>query len=429
MRRKPDDWAALNNLAACLRQRGQIETAIALWKRAVAANPDDLGLRMGLARGYLYSRRWEAARRALATATPEEEQTRADLWHLRGNIAFFDGRYSQAIDYYGRSLAIKPEQGDSTWDRCLAYLASGDYRKGWEHHDERCRILRQDLDKTPVPTWKGEPLKGKTLWVYSEQAMGDALAYSRFLPRLFDLSPLLSGVVKVVLHLNHELMRLFKAQPAFSRVDIQPLDSPVPEADYSLPLGSLMSRLNITLDDIDGSPYLTAPDEPLSGLHPDGPPRIGIVWHSGENTGQGHWRDIPFGEMLELVGACPDFDFYSLQVGRWAADVRGFGASAVVTDLSPYILDWATTAAYLRRMDHLVTCDTSIAHCAGALGVPTTVLVPHDGAWLWQAERNLRSSWYKSVRIVRQAPPNYFGRSSWLPELVKISDYLAQRIN
>jgi FkbM family methyltransferase len=59
------------------------------------------------------------------------------------------------------------------------------------------------------------------------------------------------------------------------------------------------------------------------------------------------------------------------------------------------------TAAIMKNLDLVITADTSIAHLAGALGVPVwvpLVLVPD---WRWGLEGE-RTPWYASMRLFRQ---------------------------
>jgi ADP-heptose:LPS heptosyltransferase len=57
----------------------------------------------------------------------------------------------------------------------------------------------------------------------------------------------------------------------------------------------------------------------------------------------------------------------------------------------------------------VITVDTGLAHLAGAMGVPTWVVMQKDGAsWHFMCERegafwNERSPWYPSVRVFRQS--------------------------
>jgi hypothetical protein len=59
------------------------------------------------------------------------------------------------------------------------------------------------------------------------------------------------------------------------------------------------------------------------------------------------------------------------------------------------------TAAVMESLDLIITCDTSIAHLAGALGRPTWIALKHAPDWRWMLDRN-DSRWFPSVRLFRQ---------------------------
>jgi hypothetical protein len=58
------------------------------------------------------------------------------------------------------------------------------------------------------------------------------------------------------------------------------------------------------------------------------------------------------------------------------------------------------TAAMMMEMDLIVTCDTSIAHLAGALGRPVWVALRHIAEWRWLDKRT-DSPWYPMMRLFR----------------------------
>ncbi|MBI1216261.1 MAG: hypothetical protein GC185_10660 [Alphaproteobacteria bacterium] len=55
----------------------------------------------------------------------------------------------------------------------------------------------------------------------------------------------------------------------------------------------------------------------------------------------------------------------------------------------------------LDKLDLLITIDTSVAHLAGALGVPTFLLLRHTSDWRW-LDRIESSPWYPSFMLFRQ---------------------------
>ncbi len=52
-------------------------------------------------------------------------------------------------------------------------------------------------------------------------------------------------------------------------------------------------------------------------------------------------------------------------------------------------------------LDLVVTCDTSVAHLAGALAVPVWVALKSDAEWRWLTGR-ADSPWYPTMRLFRQ---------------------------
>jgi hypothetical protein len=53
------------------------------------------------------------------------------------------------------------------------------------------------------------------------------------------------------------------------------------------------------------------------------------------------------------------------------------------------------------NLDLVITCDTSIAHLAGALGKSVWIVLPFVADWRWMADRE-DNPWYPNVRLFRQ---------------------------
>jgi ADP-heptose:LPS heptosyltransferase len=72
-------------------------------------------------------------------------------------------------------------------------------------------------------------------------------------------------------------------------------------------------------------------------------------------------------------------------------------------------------------MDLVIAVDTSVAHLAGALGLPLWVLLPHMPDWRWLLDRS-DSPWYPSARLYRQERAG-----DWNAPLAKVrADLLAR---
>ena len=72
-----------------------------------------------------------------------------------------------------------------------------------------------------------------------------------------------------------------------------------------------------------------------------------------------------------------------------------------IADLSPWLTDFAETAAAVSRLDLVISVDTSVAHLAGALGRPTWLLLQYPPEWRWLLARE-DSPWYPTARLFRQ---------------------------
>src|SRR5262249_59390138 len=118
----------------------------------------------------------------------------------------------------------------------------------------------------------------------------------------------------------------------------------------------------------------------------------------------GPLRTIPLSEFARL-SSLPGVQLFSLQKGPGAEEVSTLPG---VIDLGQ-TLDETTgafieTAAILKNLDLLITCDTAIAHVAGALGVPVWVALCRVPDWRWGLKGET-TVWYPTMRLFRQPTP------------------------
>jgi hypothetical protein len=96
---------------------------------------------------------------------------------------------------------------------------------------------------------------------------------------------------------------------------------------------------------------------------------------------------VKFEPLARVEGAC----LISLQRGSGIEQLDALDARFPVADIArdfdeaPGVL--LDTAAVMMNLDLVVTCDTSIGHLAGALGVPTWIALQAVPAWRWLFER------------------------------------------
>ena len=71
------------------------------------------------------------------------------------------------------------------------------------------------------------------------------------------------------------------------------------------------------------------------------------------------------------------------------------------TDPDPTADFFLDTAAVMMNLDLIITCDTSVAHLAGALGRPVFTALPLISDWRWLLARD-DTPWYPTMRLFRQ---------------------------
>jgi ADP-heptose:LPS heptosyltransferase len=89
----------------------------------------------------------------------------------------------------------------------------------------------------------------------------------------------------------------------------------------------------------------------------------------------------------------------NLQTDADAAARAVFGDALI--DWSGELRDFADTAALIANLDLVVSVDTSVVHCAGAIGAPVWMLDRFDHCWRWGGV-NAEPGWYSTLRIFRQ---------------------------
>jgi hypothetical protein len=286
-------------------------------------------------------------------------------------------------------LALKPDHAKAHLNRSLALLLTGELDEGWREYEWRFAVNVYDR-KFDRPLWSGEPLAGASILMHAEQGFGDTLQFVRYIPAVAERGG------RVVLEVPGSLVRLARTVAGASEVVAS--GDPLPPFDCHCPLLSLPRVFKTNLATIPNVvPYLQVPAEASAdwtdritatpGL------RVGIVW-AGTTVGA---IDL---QLLQPLWEVDGVSWFSLQVGERSGDVSSLDG-VKIADLSPWLVDFAETAAAVCRLDLVISVDTSVAHLAGALGRPTWLLVRYPPEWRWLLERE-DSPWYPTARLFRQ---------------------------
>ena len=394
----------LVDLSTALKQAGFGDEAEQLLRRALQIAPEDAAANYYMGNlSILKGKTDEAAVffRKSAELSPESPEA----WLNVGELHHRMQRLDEAESAYRKALTLKPDFVGAGLNLGILLLLRGNFKEGWSWYEKRWDMpaIRDSRPRFAQPEWSGEPLDGKTLLIYVEQGLGDNLQFVRYLQVLRERYP----TARIYYWCLKPLFRLFSSYAAQCGVDMLPetVRGGVPPIDYHIALLTIPERMGTTLDTIPANvPYLVPPANlvdmwgaRLAGLKGK---KVGLVWGSGDAYLYHMFRTIHLKQLKPLFEV-DGVSWVSLQKGEAVSQIVSEGLSEKILNLMDGVEDFADTAAIIANLDLVISVDTSVAHLAGAMGVPVWLLDRFDTDWRWLLNRT-DSPWYPTMRIFRQ---------------------------
>ncbi len=390
-----------NNLALAQKDAGQYDDALGNFDAALAMRSDYQTGHFNRGNLLLAVGRLPDALASLERAValdPNDAGAQCSL----GLAHFESAQHDEATAAFDRALAIRADYPEARRNQALVWFLRGEYAKAWPAFESRLAcddFGRRDFDQ---PRWDGSPLDGRTLYVYWEQGLGDALQFVRYLP-------LAAKTAGRVWYEPHEPLRPLLVQSGFGEYLVAPEVRPA--ADVCASLLSLAGFL----PDASGTPFWPGPylsaDARLvaqwKARLQDVPGfRVGIAWSGNPDHPHDRFRSTKLAHFAPL-GAVPGVRLISLQRGVGSEQVAEVAGQMNVVELDG--LDetsgaFVDSAAVIESLDLVISIDTSIAHLAGALGKPVWMALQHVPDWRWLS-RGAATPWYPSMRLFRQQTP------------------------
>lgn len=395
---EPSHARAFNNRGNARLELGRVDEALRDYDRAIALAPDYADARVNRANALSESGRHDQALAELdawqATAPPDVHGACA-----RGNVLHGLGRFAEAVESFDRAIAIDPGFGQARLNRALTLLRLGRFAQAWPDYDWRwsTRDVEPLARRLGRPQWRGEAsIAGRTILLHAEQGYGDTLQFSRYAAMVADRAG------RTILEVPQRLAELMRTLD--DRVEVIARGGPLPPFDLHCPLLSLPRAFGTAPATIPASPaYLRVDPGRLRRwerrLGPRRGPRIGLVWQGGTGS-RIRGRSLPLAELLRALPPGPQY--VSLQHELSAADRALIEGRADVAHFGDEQADFADAAALCVLVDRVVSVDTSVAHLAGALGVPLWILLPRRCDWRWFDGRE-DTPWYPGARLWRQS--------------------------
>lgn len=412
----PNHVETLNNLGAVYRDLKQPDESAACLQKAIALSPEFALAHSNLGNtlndlGHL-DEAYAHFQRALAI-NPDNAKTYTNL----GNLLQDMERLDEAAGAYEKALALEPDFTEAHANLGLYQLMRGDYAKGWENFGWRWLLdeFGSRALQSITPLWEGEPLKDKKLLLWDEQGVGETFVFATMFTDLLKMGADIT--LRCDPRLVPLLKRSFSAITCLAKVPGKRFSETLAEkdtgCDFHAPLGNLGRWLRPDAASFPKpSPYLIADDIQTQVLRKrylreGGTLLVGIAWHS-KSPNYGEQKSMTLMD-LKPVLEIPGLTFVDLQYGDHEKERKDFTAQTGIEILHDANVDQMADidmfAAQTAAMDLVVTISNTTAHMAGALGVPTLLMLRHVPIWYWMTERE-DNPWYGSLRLFRQTRPN-----------------------
>lgn len=399
VRIEPASARALNNLGNAYKDLGRLPEAVKALREALRADAELWEAHYNLAIALRESGMAELAEEHYRAAV-ERNPHFAQGWLDLGLSRYMRGDLAGAMAYYDRALAERPDFAEAHVSRALQRLSMGDFEGGWREYEWRLELdyAKRNAPFAGRPRWDGGDLAGKRLLLYGEQGFGDTLQFFRYAPLAAERG------AQVWVACLPDLKALLSRTPGLAGVVAY--DDPLPDFDICSPLLSLPLVFGTTLQSVPASlPYVFPDPDKVRAwaqrLSADTGVRVGLVWSSGPKS----TRSIALSTLAPL-GEVPGVSLYSLQRGAPGQEIPSSGLRIV--DFTAELSDFSDNAALLANLDLLISVDTSVAHLAGAMGMPVWTLHNTPADWRWLLVRE-DSPWYPTMRLFRAPRPGKWG--------------------
>lgn len=358
--------------------------------------------------GYLFGRanynvrlRFKALRQRLRAAPGTDDPALAEhLSRYREGIAHRD--WDEVLR---QALAIAPIAEAKRDAALMAEMGAALHRlRAYSRSVELTLKSRQIRRATHDKEWRGDDLSDRVLLVdFTEQAntsMGAVLHAAPLIARAAQRSR------RCIVLVERRLAPLL--QRSFTGIEVRVLgvddDATRAEADVVATIEHLLGFLARNEQEIAASfvplradPTLTA--EFRTGYRTAyGAPLVGISWAS-----KSYSKDLPsLTEWVRLLRSI-DATFVSLQYGKVAGDLAKLQRNnprTIVHDASvDQLVDMDRFAAQVAALDAVLSISNTGAHLAGALAVPSVIIVDDRFRTVWPVIGDT-TPWYPQVRLV-----------------------------
>ena len=361
--------------------------------------------------------------------------------HLRLGFATYRSAYYQLAETaFRKSLSLNPNNHESQLNLGVVLLGQGQFEEGFQGYEKRWHVPqfsettsnqimlqaeKAGAERLLRETQPPHSLKGKTIFIYSEQGMGDFILFSRYIPRL------VAAGTKVCLGFYggpHGLIPFFRRWPGVVAAEYSP--DTFGKDWLMIPIGSLPYYFDVKRKKDIAKPVILPPvpemctrwQERLDAAFPSKKPSSRKKASSGKRRPRilvnasgnlenrvSHFRCPRLKAFLPLFERNADFVLVKPDIpedDRAAAD--GVKNLYMPGEL---LSDYDETLALMTESDLMILSDSSVLNLGGTLASHPDIwpdgqvwgVLGYQADWRWLYKGD-KSPWYPDVRLFRQSP-------------------------
>ncbi len=456
IKKDPSFAKAYNNLGVILYKQGKYAQAVEIFKLSLQVDDKFVSTYVNLGAACNKAKRYEEGEKALLQAIELDDENAgayANLGNIYNKMKRHDeariqhemalmlddkaasnyanigityknlGLFEEAKKALEQAIMIDPHFVNAHFDLATTYLMLGEYEKGFAAYEWRFQKpemkslfldLKEVLDKPRFTIDKD--CEHKRLFLYTEQGFGDILQFSRFVYTLKEKFPTLSIMIEV----RPELKSLFSYMNCFDAVIAR--GDARGEFDYQLAVMSLPYLLGVGYEDIPQAPYISVLGHSFLETKSDRL-NVGIVWGASK-SGESYEDKVFSLAYFKPFMVDKRVQLYSLQVSGDSKQIEEMGLEDEdIINLESKLTDFKETALAIKKLDLVITSDTSVAHLAGAMGKEVWVVLQKHADWRWGKDSD-ESHWYPSARLFSQDRVG-----DWQSAFAKVYDAFEERIS
>ena len=389
-----------------LDKNGYKQQALSYCKKMLEIDPNDLYANDKLFCSYFNQGDYTRAKQYMANILPALFRSDRAHFHM-GLVCLNLGEVYEAIDEFKRTLSLNNGHQKAHYKLGQAYFKVGNLKKARREF----KIIEQFSSEKGVVyrTCSNTSLAGKTVLIKGEGGMGDVFFWMRYIKVLKEKE----RGVKIIFQVRNALVPIISLCPYVDKV-ISKKES-APSSDFEFFVGYLYKFYKTNVDTIPAPvgyvhAYPQLVEQWKKYLSRDKKIKIGICWDPQSYVNPKTKKRIKNNRSMPLFYFYPlskieHISLYSLQrkngMDQLASMPRDFRIHVFDENFDRSSGSFMDSAAVMKNLDLIITVDTSVAHLAGALGVPVWMITPYVSDMRWFINRS-DCPWYPTMRLFRQ---------------------------